>query len=51
MSINDPLCSPSTATGISQMMQSLGRMYVVYFNQPHLLFMTLDKAEKQRMLS
>ncbi|MDO6763758.1 transposase [Agarivorans sp. 1_MG-2023] len=27
------LCTPSTATAISQMMQSLGRMYVLYFNR------------------
>ncbi|GDY27124.1 transposase [Agarivorans sp. Toyoura001] len=27
------LCTPSTATGISTMMQSLGRMYVLYFNR------------------
>lgn len=27
------LCTPSTRTGISQMMQSLGRMYVMYFNK------------------
>jgi putative transposase len=29
------LCSPCTATGISQMMQSLGRMYVLYFNRQY----------------
>jgi len=29
------LCTPSTATGISQMMQSLGRMYVLYFNRQY----------------
>jgi putative transposase len=27
------LCTPSNAVGISQMMQSLGRMYVMYFNR------------------
>ncbi len=27
------LCTPSTPTGISKMMQSLGRMYVLYFNR------------------
>ena len=27
------LCTPSDSTGISQMMQSLGRMYVMYFNR------------------
>jgi putative transposase len=29
------LCTPSTVTGISQMMQSLGRMYVLYFNRTY----------------
>lgn len=29
------LCTPSSETGISQMMQSLGRMYVRYFNKSH----------------
>ena len=29
------LCTPSSATGISQMMQSLGRMYVMYFNKAY----------------
>ena len=29
------LCTPSTATAISQMMQSLGRMYVMYFNKAY----------------
>jgi putative transposase len=29
------LCTPSTANGISQMMQSLGRMYVLYFNRQY----------------
>lgn len=29
------LCTPSTANGISQMMQSLGRMYVMYFNRQY----------------
>ena len=27
------LCTPSNSTGISQMMQALGRMYVMYFNR------------------
>ena len=27
------LCTPSNSTGISNMMQSLGRMYVLYFNK------------------
>jgi putative transposase len=27
------LCTPSTSTATSQMMQSLGRMYVMYFNK------------------
>ncbi|MGK0305438.1 MAG: putative transposase [Gammaproteobacteria bacterium] len=27
------LCTPGSASGISQMMQSLGRMYVAYFNR------------------
>jgi putative transposase len=29
------LCSPSTHSAISQMMQSLGRMYVMYFNRAY----------------
>lgn len=29
------LCTPSSPTGISQMMQSLGRMYVMYFNKTY----------------
>lgn len=29
------LCTPSTTIGISQMMQSLGRMYVLYFNRTY----------------
>lgn len=29
------LCTPSTVSGISQMMQSLGRMYVTYFNRSY----------------
>ncbi len=29
------LCSPASSTGISQMMQSLGRMYVMYFNKAY----------------
>ena len=29
------LCSPSTPLAISQMMQSLGRMYVMYFNKTY----------------
>ena len=29
------LCTPSSASGISQMMQSLGRMYVTYFNRSY----------------
>jgi putative transposase len=29
------LCTPSTVNGISQMMQSLGRMYVTYFNRSY----------------
>ncbi len=35
------LCTPMTATGISQMMQSLGRMYVMYFNKTYLRSGTL----------
>ncbi len=29
------LCSPSTGSDISQMVQSLGRMYVIYFNKAY----------------
>jgi putative transposase len=29
------LCTPSSVNGISQMMQSLGRMYVTYFNRSY----------------
>jgi putative transposase len=29
------LCTPSTSVAISKMMQSLGRMYVLYFNRRH----------------
>ena len=29
------LCTPSTTTAISKMMQSLGRMYVMYFNRKY----------------
>ncbi|MEP1448204.1 MAG: transposase [Paraglaciecola sp.] len=29
------LCTPSNVNGISQMMQSLGRMYVMYFNRSY----------------
>ena len=29
------LCTPSSLNGISQMMQSLGRMYVTYFNRSY----------------
>ena len=29
------LCSPANHSGISQMMQSLGRMYVMYFNRAY----------------
>jgi putative transposase len=29
------LCTPSTHTAVSQMMQSLGRMYVMYFNKAY----------------
>lgn len=29
------LCTPNTTTGISQMMQSLGRRYVQYFNRSY----------------
>ena len=29
------LCTPSSNDGISQMMQSLGRMYVMYFNRSY----------------
>jgi len=29
------LCTPADSTGISKMMQSMGRMYVLYFNKRH----------------
>ena len=29
------LCTPSSVSGISKMMHSLGRMYVTYFNRSH----------------
>jgi putative transposase len=29
------LCTPSSSHGVSQMMQSLGRMYVMYFNRSY----------------